>query len=154
MVRLVAGYVRTMALVRVLPARLAPRFARAARFMARTPTASFEVIAADRLALRLRGLAGLDPAKLVPLVIPRCRSVHTFGMRCPIDVVWLEAGPGEDELVRGVDAAVPPRRLARAPRDGPRRRIAALELPAGDAVAFGLHAGVRLQRLPASRPDS
>src|SRR6201999_4438090 len=43
-------------------------------------------------ATRLLGLAGL---RRLPedraLLIPRCRSVHTFGMRFPIDVVFLDA---------------------------------------------------------------
>jgi uncharacterized membrane protein (UPF0127 family) len=46
------------------------------------------------------------PAR-VALEIPRCRSVHTFGMRFPLDLVWLDA---ERRVVR-VDRAVPPRRV-------------------------------------------
>ena len=57
---------------------------------------------------RALGLARLDA---LPddqaLRIPRCRSVHTFGMRFALDLVWL--GPDGD-VVR-VDRAVPPRRL-------------------------------------------
>jgi len=42
---------------------------------------------ADTYLSRLLGLAFL-PAERAPagLLIPRCRSVHTFGMRFPIDV--------------------------------------------------------------------
>jgi uncharacterized membrane protein (UPF0127 family) len=54
---------------------------------------------------RLRGLAFAPPAG--PLEIPRCRSVHTFGMRYPLDLIWL----GADGAVVRVDRAVPPRRL-------------------------------------------
>jgi uncharacterized protein len=39
---------------------------------------------------RLLGLAFRRRAD-EPLLIPRCRSVHTFGMRFPIDVVFLDA---------------------------------------------------------------
>jgi uncharacterized membrane protein (UPF0127 family) len=59
-------------------------------------------------AARMKGLAKLDamPAQLA-LHIPRCRSVHTFTMRFPLDLVWLSR---KGEVVR-IDPAVPPRRL-------------------------------------------
>jgi uncharacterized protein len=41
------------------------------------------------------------------LRIHRCRSVHTFGMRFALDLVWLGRG---GRVVR-VDEAVAPRRL-------------------------------------------
>jgi uncharacterized membrane protein (UPF0127 family) len=41
------------------------------------------------------------------LLIPRCRSVHTFTMRFPLDLIWLD---GEGRVVR-VDVGVPPRRV-------------------------------------------
>ena len=44
---------------------------------------------------RLRGLAfrrSIEPDQA--LLIPRCRSVHTFGMRFSIDVVFLDAAGG------------------------------------------------------------
>jgi uncharacterized membrane protein (UPF0127 family) len=57
---------------------------------------------------RLRGLARLDA---VPsghaLELPRTRSVHTFGMRFALDLVWVDA---EDAAVR-VDRGVPPGRV-------------------------------------------
>jgi uncharacterized membrane protein (UPF0127 family) len=40
---------------------------------------------------RRRGLARMEP--MPPdraLRIPRCRSVHTFGMRFALDLVWLD----------------------------------------------------------------
>jgi uncharacterized membrane protein (UPF0127 family) len=57
---------------------------------------------------RARGLIGrrsLPPG--VALEIPRCRSVHTLGMRFALDLVWLD---GERRVVR-IDRAVPPWRL-------------------------------------------
>lgn len=57
---------------------------------------------------RTLGLAGLDA--LAPdhaLLIERCRSVHTAGMRFALDLLWLD---GSGALVR-LDRAVPPRRL-------------------------------------------
>ena len=66
------------------------------------------VAEADSRAARMKGLAQLDemPEQLA-LHIPRCRSVHTFTMRFPLDLIWL----GKDGSVVRVDPAVPPRRL-------------------------------------------
>src|SRR4051812_13349061 len=55
---------------------------------------------------RLRGLAWRDDAPGA-LHLPRCRSVHTFGMRFPLDLFWLDAS---GDLVR-VDRDVAPRRF-------------------------------------------
>jgi len=63
---------------------------------------------ADTLRARLLGLAlleGIVDDEL--LLIPRCGSVHTFGMRFAIDVVFLDAGGA---VLRHVEA-LPPRRL-------------------------------------------
>jgi uncharacterized membrane protein (UPF0127 family) len=62
---------------------------------------------AERGRARLLGLARLDalPARYA-LHFPRCRSVHTFGMRVALDLVWLD---WDGRPVR-VDRAVPPRR--------------------------------------------
>ena len=57
---------------------------------------------------RLTGLVGrrsLPPG--VALEIPRCRSVHTFGMRFALDLAWLD---GERRVVR-IDRAVAPWRV-------------------------------------------
>jgi uncharacterized protein len=81
-------------------------------------------VAANR-ASRLLGLALLDrDAAGLGLLIPRCHSVHTFGMRFPLDLVFLD-GAAETMSVR---RRVPPRRLAVE-----RRARAVLELPAGEA---------------------
>ena len=71
---------------------------------------------------RLFGLALLEREDAgAGLLLPRCRSVHTFGMRFALDAVFL------DERHRVVEwrRAVPPRRLARH-----RKAHAVLELPA------------------------
>jgi uncharacterized membrane protein (UPF0127 family) len=80
---------------------------------------------------RLVGLAGRRADRARALLIPRCRSVHTFGMRFPLDLVWLD----RDGRVLRVDEAVPPRRARSC-----RAATAVLEVPAGgaaDALAFG-----------------
>jgi uncharacterized protein len=66
------------------------------------------VAAARRRAERMRGLARLDtmPAACA-LHIPRCRSVHTFAMRFPLDLIWL----GRNGEVVRIDRAVPPNRV-------------------------------------------
>jgi uncharacterized membrane protein (UPF0127 family) len=70
---------------------------------------------------RLLGLARLDRREAgAGLLIPRCSSVHTFGMRFALDLIFLD-GDGRPVAFR---RAVPPRRLA-----GDRRAAAVLELP-------------------------
>jgi uncharacterized protein len=73
-------------------------------------------------ATRARGLALRREPPAQPLLIPRCRSVHTFGMRFPLDLLWL----GADGAVVRVDRAVPPRRVRTCPR-----AKAVLEVPHG-----------------------
>jgi len=66
------------------------------------------VLVARSASSRLVGLAGLRdvPAEL-GLLIPRCHSIHTFGMRFALDVTFLDA---EWSVLRRVEA-VPPGRL-------------------------------------------
>jgi uncharacterized protein len=82
---------------------------------------------------RRRGLARLDA--LSPdhgLLIPRCPAVHTFGMRFPLDLIWL----GKGEKVVRVDRDVPPHRLRAC-----LRARSVLETLGGQADAF-LAAGI------------
>jgi uncharacterized protein len=82
-----------------------------------------EILVARSRRLRLVGLAlrGRPPPGRA-LLIPRCRSVHTFGMRFELDLVWLD----RDGRVLGVEVSVPPWRV-RSRRDA----AAVLEVPAG-----------------------
>ncbi|MBA2479912.1 MAG: DUF192 domain-containing protein [Planctomycetes bacterium] len=60
---------------------------------------------ANDLRSRLFGLAYLDPLQAgVRLLIPRCRSVHTFGMRFALDVTFLAHDDQPLRVVRGVPA--------------------------------------------------
>jgi uncharacterized membrane protein (UPF0127 family) len=77
---------------------------------------------------RLLGLAWSRRPRAEALLIPRCRSVHTVGMRFALDLVWLDARGG---VVR-VDRAVAPWRMRAC-----RRACAVLEVP-----------------IPASRPGA
>ena len=70
----------------------------------------FKVPVATTLETRLLGLAFLEAGQAGEgLLIPRCRSVHTFGMRFDIDLVFLDADARVIELRR----AVPPWRVVR-----------------------------------------
>ncbi len=72
---------------------------------------------------RLLGLSLLEPEQAgAGLLIPRCASVHTFGMRFALDVFFLDAA-GRPLVVR---RAVQPWRIV-----GHRGAVAVLELPAG-----------------------
>jgi uncharacterized protein len=66
------------------------------------------IAVADRPSARIVGLAGMRgmPAR-TGLLIPGCRSVHTFGMRFALDLIWL----GDDGRIVDVSAGVPPRRI-------------------------------------------
>jgi uncharacterized protein len=68
-----------------------------------------EVRVAAGFRARLLGLAGLPHERAGPgLLLPRCASVHTFGMRFPLDLVFL------DRHCRSLAVlpCVPPGRLA------------------------------------------
>ena len=84
-------------------------------------------VAGDRRSRR-RGLARLDaPAPGSALLLERCRSVHTIGMRFALDLVWIDAGGA---LVR-LDEAVVPWRMRTC-----LRAHAVVETAAGDGARF------------------
>lgn len=85
---------------------------------------------------RARGLLGRPaPGPDEGLLIAPCRSVHTFGMRYPIDVVYLD----RDGRIARVVPSLAPLRLS-----GCRRAVATLEIAAGRAAAVGLEPGTEL----------
>ncbi len=100
--------------------------------------------------LGLVGLAALEPGQA--LLLPRCRSVHTFGMRFALDLIWLDA---KGRVLR-TDAAVAPRRLrscrrahgvVEAPAGSGERLAAALAAASGESrLVVGLSAGRRAAR--------
>ena len=68
------------------------------------------VIEASTSRSRLLGLAGLDLADLPlghALLLRPCRSVHTFGMRFDLDLLFLAA----DGRVALLESGVPPARI-------------------------------------------
>jgi uncharacterized protein len=66
-----------------------------------------DVVVARSRRARLLGLALRRRPPAHALLLPRCRSVHTFGMRFPLDLIWLDR---EGRVLR-VDEAVPPCRV-------------------------------------------
>jgi uncharacterized membrane protein (UPF0127 family) len=89
---------------------------------------TFAIAQARSPGARRRGLARRDalPAH-AGLHLPRCRSVHTIGMRFPLDLVWLDR---RGVAVR-VDRDVGPGRLRTC-----WRARSVVELNAGQADAF------------------
>jgi uncharacterized protein len=68
------------------------------------------VFVARTFRARLLGLAWLaDLPDECGLLIPRCSSVHTYGMRFALDIAFLD---GDGAVLREV-RAVPPRRVVR-----------------------------------------
>ena len=96
-----------------------------ARRLTRLPTTStlgLRLPVATTRRARLLGLAHLDREAAGPgLLIPRCRSIHTFGMRFPINVLFLDAAG----RVLESHEAVGPRRILAC-----HRAHAVAELPA------------------------
>jgi uncharacterized membrane protein (UPF0127 family) len=108
----------------VIPSGPPPRVAR----LPARPLGRLWVAEARGPRARALGLARLDA--LPPdwaLHIPRCRSVHTFGMRFALDLVWLD---GEGRIVE-IRRGVPRRRTIAC---GRARSV--VELSAGQADAF------------------
>ena len=97
---------------------------------------------ADRPFARMRGLLG---RRELPsgegLLLKPSGSVHTFFMRFPIDVVFVD----RELTVLGVAPELRPWRTA-----GRRGARAVVELPAGEAARRGLNAGERLAVAPAA----
>ena len=93
----------------------------------RLPTAQVafhRVPVAVTLLSRLLGLAMLRPERAGEgLLIPRCRSIHTFGMRFPLDVTFLDA---EGDVI-SVRARIPRRRIVREARADSVLEVPAME---------------------------
>jgi uncharacterized membrane protein (UPF0127 family) len=78
---------------------------------------------------RLLGLSLLRPGRAGEgLLIPRCRSVHTFGMRFALDLVFLDRAHAPISVRR----AIPRNRVV-----ADRRAAAVLEVPASPAGGAG-----------------
>jgi uncharacterized protein len=81
------------------------------RPLARTRLLGFEVPVASTFPSRLLGLALLSRHRAGEgLLIPDCRSVHTFGMRFPLDLLFLDG-----HRVVEIRRDVPPGEVCRCP---------------------------------------
>ncbi len=86
---------------------------------------------------RIRGLLGrnsVGPAE--GMWFPRCRLIHTFGMKFPIDLVYLD----EQLVVRKTVEGLRPARLSAC-----LGAESVIELASGAARALGLCRGVKLR---------
>lgn len=96
------------------------------------------VVAARGFVGRAAGLLALPPLKPgEALLISPCGSVHSFGMRYAIDVVFCDR---EGRVLR-VARALQPRRLC----VGGWRARWVLELLAGEAARLGIRSGARVR---------
>lgn len=91
---------------------------------------------ADSPVTRLKGLLGRDGLEQGEgLLLRPASSIHTFFMRFPIDVVFLD----RTLVVLGIEDTVDPWRSA-----SKRGAKAVLELPAGESSRRGLTVGTQL----------
>jgi hypothetical protein len=113
----------------------APRFKATNESRSRVLVEGGEV--ADTFWRRLRGLMGRRVLETGQgLWITPCNSVHTCGMRFPIDVLYLDA----QGRVVGLEEAMPPWRMGHI-RRGAR---SVLELPSGTIRATDTRVGDRI----------
>jgi len=107
-----------------------------------TPAGVLHVRVADNFLTRALGLlVGRPLAAAEGLLIAPCASIHTFGMRYAIDVVFVDRQARVLRVCPDVRAGR--MRIARGARG-------VLELRAGTAARHGLEAGVRLPELRAA----
>jgi uncharacterized protein len=89
---------------------------------------------ADRWLARLRGMLGHPaPEPGEGLLLTPCTSVHMYGMRYPLDVVFLDRG--------GTVVALYPSLLPGARTSWHRNAAHALELPSGTIIRVGVNLG-------------
>jgi uncharacterized protein len=99
-----------------------PALPRRFRRLDRTELFGYEVPVASTFRSRLLGLALLPSDRAGRgLLIPACRSVHTFGMRFPLDLLFLDS----DHRVIEIRRDIPPCEICRCAA-----AAAVLEIPA------------------------
>ncbi len=94
---------------------------------------------ADSFASRLRGLLGRPPLQAGEgLLLKKCNSVHTFGMRYKLDVVFLN----RHGVVTSIRERLPARWGAYCLRSSD-----TLELAAGEVQRLGVRVGQKLEEI-------
>jgi uncharacterized membrane protein (UPF0127 family) len=107
-----------------------------ARLYAEGRDTTVQVSVTETPAERMRGLLGReDLASSEALLLKRCGSVHTFGMRFSIDVVFLN----RRQRIVAIHYAVPKRRIVFS-----FHATETLEMPAYSARTHGLAIGNQL----------
>jgi len=102
-----------------------------------TTVFTVSVARADSLPQRMRGLLGRPPPpKHCALLITRCGSVHTVGMKYPLDLIFLD----KNNCVTRVAHNVPPNRFFVS---GGRRAASVLEASCGWLAQGLLRPGMR-----------
>jgi uncharacterized membrane protein (UPF0127 family) len=102
-------------------------------------TVASNVEIADTSATRRRGLLGRDSLPSgSALVITRCNSIHTIGMRFPIDVAFVDTKGRVRKVVHGIG----PWRIALSPL-----AASAIEFAAGE-LKDSVQVGDRIQMVP------
>ena len=109
-----------------------------------------DLLLAEGIRARTVGLLGRDGlGPRTGLIIPRCNSVHTVGMRFTIDVAFVRwPSPDGRVEVLAVRPGVRPWRMARIRRRGRGLRtkhVGALELAAGQAAELEIEPGTALE---------
>lgn len=115
----------------------------------RRSTVAERVSIAGTSAARRKGLLGVeDLAPGVGLWLAPCEAIHTFGMKAPIDAIFLD----HDYFVRKLRVCLPPKRIAVC-----LFAASVLELAAGTAARTGTAVGHRLRfdlpRISEERPS-
>jgi uncharacterized protein len=111
---------------------------KAARLTVRGAACEVNVAIAASAGARMRGLLGRDRLALhEALLLAPCRSIHTFGMRFPIDVLFID----RQQRVVAIHRDVPPRRMlvslrGRLALEMCAGAAAALQIASGDALGF------------------
>lgn len=89
---------------------------------------------AENVFTRMKGLLGRSSlAEGEGLLIRPCKGIHTFGMKFPIDVVFLN----KNNRVIAISKNIPPNRMTRIYH----RASSVIELSAGTAEATDIYIG-------------
>lgn len=80
---------------------------------------------------------------VIPMLFPRCHSIHTFFMRFPVDIACLDLN---HRVIRVMPGVRPWRVVA-----GGRRTHSILELPAGALRKRGIGVGDQIEYVEVSR---
>lgn len=97
-----------------------------------------KVMIADTLLKRMKGLLGRDRLEEgEALLIRPCNSIHTIGMKFPVDAVFLDRNATTVAVIENLL----PNRITRLYL----RASSVLELPAGTVAGTGTRTGDRIQ---------